>query len=87
MTLPELVALVQKAPATLIPLAAAATAVSVALGAVGTAVERVGEVWGWPWLEKLGQRIEATFTDLPKLARGSRYTAQVEAVVAKALGK
>ncbi len=88
MTLPELLALLQKAPAALAELSAAAVAVSMAVGGLGTTIEHVGVTAGALWLEKLGQRLEAVGTDVPKLIRGSRYTNDLEATAiaaAKAL--
>lgn len=67
MTLAEVV---QHAPEVIAELAA----VSVAIGAFGTALEHAGEVLRQPWLVAVGQRLEAVFGDLPKLLRGSRFS-------------
>jgi len=77
MSLPELLALLQKSPELLAQLFALVIALSFAVGAFGTGLESLGEAHGWQWLEKLGQRIEAVGSEVPKLLRGSRYTNEV----------
>lgn len=72
MTLAELLALVSRSPETLLLVLAFAQAVSFALGLVGSAIEELGAKAQWPAVEAFGQRIEAFFSDLPKLWRGSR---------------
>ena len=62
---------VQKAPEVIAEL----VAISTAIGAFGTALEHAGEVLKLSALVKIGQRLEAIFADLPKLIRGSRYSA------------
>ena len=61
---------VQKAPEVIAELAA----VSLAIGAFGTALEHAGEVLKLHVLVVVGQRLEALFGDLPKMLRGSRYS-------------
>lgn len=78
MTLPELLAVLQKAPAVLAELTAIGTAVSATIGATGTAIEHIGETLGSDVLERFGQRLEAIGTDFPKLWRGSRFSKYVD---------
>lgn len=54
---------------------AAASAVWLGLGALGSLVELVGAKTQLPRLERFGQALEAIFADLPKLRHGSRLTA------------
>lgn len=60
-----------------------------ALGAIGTRLEKLGAAKGWPLLEAIGQRIEAVCADLPKLIGGSRLSsatvAELTALAAKKL--
>ncbi len=72
MTFADLLSRLFASPETLGLLLAACTALSMALGAVGTAIEAVGAAMHWPLVERFGQRVESLFTDLPKLWRGSR---------------
>ncbi len=72
MSFAELLSTLFKSPELLAVLLASLTAVSFALGAVGTAIEELGAAMRWPHIERLGQRIEALFSELPKLWRGSR---------------
>ncbi len=62
-------------------LAAAATGISLTLGAIGTGVETVGTKMGWRGVERFGQFLEAVFSDVPKALNGSRYTAELNAKV------
>lgn len=71
MTLAELLT---KAPGVIAELSAAAMAISVAVGGIGTALETLGVATSKLWLERFGQRLEALGTDVPKLLKGSRYT-------------
>lgn len=86
MTLPELLALVQKAPVVAAELVAVGSAVSVFVGAVGTGLEHIGELTGSAALEKFGQRLEALGTDLPKFWRGSRFSKYID-TKARAFGE
>lgn len=81
MTFAELTAIVEKAPELVAAAAAAGIAVSVAVGALGTQLENLGAKLGLLWLERLGQRLEAVGSDLPKLRSGSRYTNDILARV------
>ncbi len=72
MTLVELLGLLLRSPDTLLLLVALLTSLSFSLGAIGTALEVFGAATGRPRLERFGQRIEALFSELPKLWRGSR---------------
>lgn len=72
MTFAELLSVLAKSPELIAILLAGLTAISFAMGAVGTAIEELGAVMKWPFVERLGQRIEALFSELPKLWRGSR---------------
>jgi hypothetical protein len=48
--------------------------ITVAIGMLGTGIEKVGAARGWPKVERAGQFLEALFSDLPKAIRGSRAT-------------
>ena len=51
-----------------------AGALALVVGPVGPAIEAAGSAFKIPWLEAVGQRMEAFGADLPKLMRGSRFT-------------
>lgn len=80
----ELLTLLQKAPAAVAELSAAAVSLSLAVGGIGTALEHFGVSTSQLWLERFGQRLEALGTDIPKLIRGSRYTDDLEETATKA---
>jgi len=74
MSFGQLVSLLFSSPELLAQLLAAVVALLVAIGGLGTALEQLGERFGWLWLVAIGQRLEAIGSDGPKAIRGSRLT-------------